>query len=209
MTVTTPNHWFANGEVEDYRVPVDFVLPLKMLSFNAAFQGNSKVAVEWRTGKEINFEGFVVEKSADGRNWEPAATVAGHADNNAQNDYMIYDNQPIAGKSYYRLRLGFTDGHTEYSEIRMVEWKSADIWMKITPNPVRDHAMIQFSADKQESAVITITGASGAVVLQKNISAVKGFNQVSLNDCNRLSPGIYLVQLKTSFSVMSTKMIIE
>ena len=209
MTISTPNHWFSNGEVEDYRVPVDFVLPMKMLSFNAAFQGNSKVAVEWRTGKEINFEGFVVERSADGRNWDPAATVTGHADNNAQNDYMIYDNQPITGKSYYRLRLGFTDGHTEYSEIRMVEWKSTDTWMKISPNPVRDHAIIQFSADKPETATISISSASGTVVLQKNIAAVKGFNQVNMNDFNRLSPGIYMVQLKTSSSVLSTKMIIE
>src|SRR4051812_14869907 len=209
MSISTPNGWYANGEVEDYRVPVDFVLPIKMLSFQAGYEGINKVSVNWTTGKEINLAGYNVERSKDGTDWKVVAIVNGLTGNSTENNYQIYDNAPIAGKSYYRLELQYTDGHNEYSETRIVEWKTGNTWMKISPNPVHDHGTIQFSIEKSETVFIDITAASGTQVMHKSITAVKGINQFNLNDCNRLSPGIYIIQMKTSSSVMSTKMIIE
>jgi len=209
MSISTPNKWFANGEVEDYRVPVDFVLPIKMLSFHAGYEGINKVSIDWSTGKETNLDGYIVERSKDGTQWNSVATVAGQSGNNTENNYQLYDNDPFAGKSYYRLQLQYTDGHKEYSEIRIVEWKTVNTWMKVTPNPVHDHTNIQFSLDRSETVSVDIISASGTQVMHKTISAVKGINQFSMNDCSRLSPGVYVIQMKTSFSVMSTKMIVE
>ncbi|MFL5738807.1 MAG: GEVED domain-containing protein [Flavisolibacter sp.] len=209
MTVNNPTHWFANGEVEDYPVHVDNVLPIKLFSFTAAPDGNNKVLLTWASGKEENLRGYEIEQSADGANWHSVSFVAAYSNEQSLNNYHGYDNNPSAGKSYYRLMFEYTDGHTEYSDTRVVEWRSKDVWMKLSPNPVHDHAVLQFSLDRAENVTIYLVGANGLRLMQKTMAASKGYNQLGLNDWKGITPGVYIIQVLTSSDVLSTKLIVE
>ncbi len=208
MSASTPNNWFANGEVEDYMVPVDFILKTEIFSFEARDEGY-QVDVAWKSGKEINFSGFEVEKSADGHQWEIKESVPGTIGNDVINEYHSYDEHPFPGKTFYRLKLLYSDGHSSYSDIRMVQREGIGAWLKIAPNPVLGKADLHFNLEKAESATIQILSINGLMVLQHTMNSLKGMNSMAINEGCRLSPGVYIVQLKTSSTTLSKKMIIQ
>lgn len=208
MTVSTPNRWFNDGEVEDYLVPIDIILPVKMLSFTAEKKGES-VLLKWITSNEVNLSGFEIERSHNGSDWKALDFVPAFSDNSPENNYQYYDNDPLQGRSYYRLKLQFTDGKFEYSETRVIDIHSRNTWMKLSPNPAKDQTSLEFSMESAGAVTIRVTAASGAILVNKGYAAGKGINQFNLNDLNRFGAGIYIVQVITSNDVMSNKLIIN
>jgi hypothetical protein len=209
MTINTPTRWFANGEVEDYMVFVDAILPIRLLAFTAKADGNDKVLLNWITGKEINFHGFDIERSADGTNWQKIGTVDAHSNNASTNNYSFYDNHPLAGKNYYRLKMINVDGTFQYSDVRLIEWQAKNIWLRVTPNPVTDHAVVQYILDKNEPVTLNVVDANGRKVVSKYIASNKGLNQMTIDDLGNLSPGVYVVVIATGSDVVSTKIMVQ
>lgn len=68
---------------------------------------------------------------------------------------------------------------------------------KIYPNPAASEVQLTLTAEKEGPASIQVYSASGQTVLQKQVSLVKGFNQLRL-DVSGLPNGIYTVQLISS-----------
>ena len=209
MTVNNATRWFANGEVEDYRVIVNSILPVEMLSFKAYAEKNSNVVLKWSTGKEVDFKGFEVERSADGLTWNQAGFVQSKSTGDITNDYTLYDYSPLTGKSYYRLKLLSLDGKFTYSAVSTVSIEQGHMNVKVTPNPVRENATIQFSADRNEFVNINVIDAAGKRVTARTVLAKPGINQVSLNKFSDLMPGVYVVQVVAGSKIMSTKVTVQ
>lgn len=91
-------------------------LPVELLSFTAQ-QTQQQVILEWLTATETNNAGFVVERSADARNWENIGWVEGHGNANRMIRYQYLDRQPLQGINYYRLKQVDYDGAYEYHKI--------------------------------------------------------------------------------------------
>ena len=96
-----------------------WLLPVKLSSFLVQKTDNA-VKISWSTEQEINSSYFVVERSADGRNWNNIATVNAAGNSSIRMDYSIYDNAPMKGINYYRLKLVDKDGKYDYSVTRTV-----------------------------------------------------------------------------------------
>jgi hypothetical protein len=208
MTVNNATGWYSNGEVEDYRVFVDVLLPIQLLTFTAGVDQNKKIALNWKTGQEINFTGFDIERSQERSSWDKIGFVA--STNGQQiNTYSFLDADPYPGKSYYRLKLIYADGNFSYSEIRMVQLESKSSGLEIMPNPVRDHASLQFTLAKNETVQIYVIDASGRNVLYKQVSSTAGVNRIEIDNWNRLAPGTYFVQLFTPTTKMSSKVTVQ
>ena len=208
MTVNNATRWFQNGEVEDYRVFVDVVLPIQLLTFTARVENGNKIGLNWKTGQEINFNGFDIERSQDGISWNKIGFVA--STNGQQiNNYSFLDIDPLPNKSYYRLKLVYADGNFEYSEIRAVQLGTTSTGLNIIPNPVRDHATLQFTLDKSETVHIYVIDASGRNVLYKQVASTAGINRVDIDSWKSLARGMYVVQLLTSSKKMSTKITVQ
>lgn len=209
MTVNNATRWFANGEVEDYTVTISMILPVELLSFTALPEKNSDVLLKWSTGKEVDFNGFDIERSEDGLTWKSIAFVQSVSTGSETNNYSFYDYNPFSGKSYYRLKLVSVDGNYKYSQVRTVNIQQVDKLLKITPNPIQEHAALQFSMEKNETANIYIIDASGKRIITKQVIAKSGFNQVPLDNLNRLLPGVYVVQVVTASKNLNTKMTVQ
>ena len=208
MTVNNATGWYMNGEVEDYRVFVDVVLPIQLLSFTARVEPGKKILLNWKTGQEINFNGFDIERSQDRSSWKKIGFVA--STNGQQiNNYSLLDPDPFPGKSYYRLKLIYADGNFSYSEIRMIQLESTTTGLDIKPNPVRDHASIEFTLAKNETVHIYVIDASGRNVLYKQVSSTAGLNRVEIDNWKRFAPGMYVVQLISSSKKMSSKITVQ
>lgn len=110
-------------------------LPVQLVSFEATSQPVA-VLLTWKTATEIGNDFFQIERSTDAEQWTTIDKIKGAGNSNTTIQYLRYDNQPIQGVSYYRLKQQDFDGHIEYSPIVAVNYKSFAT-IQVFPNPSR------------------------------------------------------------------------
>jgi hypothetical protein len=207
MTVNNPTRWYSNGEVEDYPVLVEIILPTELLSFTAKAESNRRVKLNWTTGREIDCKGFELERSKDGYNWHQVTFVTANSNGSAGNNYSYYDHEAGNGKSYYRLKMISADGHHQYSEVRTVDLKQLMSGLTISPNPVLTQTSLSFTLERNQTVTIFIMDVNGRKVLSRTASFVRGLNQVALDNLSLLLPGTYVIQVISPEGTLQGKMV--
>ena len=93
------------------------LLPVELVDFDAEVR-NDLIHLSWSTASEINNEGFEIERSTDGRNFDFIAFAEGHGNTTIMKDYSYKDDNVKEGQTYYyRLRQVDFDGAFEYSQV--------------------------------------------------------------------------------------------
>ncbi len=208
MGINTPNGWFANGEVEDYIVPVDFILPIHLLTFEAKNDNDKRVSLQWTSETETGFKGFDIERSADGNTWNKIGYVPGKGGAGV-NGYNFYDNNPLPGKSYYRLKMIDVNDQFKYSWVEIVEINHILTGLRVLPNPVRTQAVIQWTAIANEKADIQLLNAEGKLLQSKAISCNTGVNQAILTIPANYASGLYIVRIMSPGGVQQAKVMVQ
>ena len=173
-------------------------LPVKLASFTATLNNNSKVDLKWTTASEINVSHFTVEKSFDGINFSEAGLVFAYGSANDNTNYSFADNlgNTSATVIYYRLRIVDMDGKAEYSEIRMIrlgKGKENTISILAYPNPVVNELRITIPATWQNKAVTyQVYSINGQVVNSKQTGSS---SQTETINMSKLAPGIYIIKV--------------
>ncbi len=159
-------------------------LPVTLVDFTAeALKG--RVKLNWSTATEINNDFFTVERSADGVSWQVIKTIKGMENSTSLTGYTCFDESPLAGTAYYRLKQTDLDGKYTYSDTRMVKYSVAGT---ITVFPVPNAGnTITFSgiADPAMTGV-TIRNAAGLRVFNTMLSG----NTIQLPT---LPAGLYII----------------
>jgi biopolymer transport protein ExbB len=117
------------------------VLPIELLLFEA-IPKDGRVKLIWSTASETNNDHFTVERSANGSDWEEIAEVDGAGTSNERIDYSKWDENPLDGVSYYRLKQTDSDETVSYSWIRKVDIDS-EFTFKVYPNPSKGEFIIE------------------------------------------------------------------
>lgn len=138
-------------------------LPVRWGKFEVENRGNSNT-LTWSTLSEINNDGFYVQRSMDGEQFEDIKFVAAKGHLNAEQSYTFSDFMPYDGINYYRLKQVDYDGNSDYSKIISVEIKGSKEF-KIFPSITSDKLNIQ----GYHQSVITLYRANGQRI-QKNIA---------------------------------------
>ena len=145
---------------------VGSILPVELTSFEAEKKEN-EVALIWSAEKEINLEGYEVERSLDGKTFEYIGFVEANNAFEAQ-DYSFMDYAENEGTAYYRLRSVDTDGSEEVSEVRSVKFdtKKANtlVDINIFPNPATDYVNINTTVKDQSEKSIAVYNATGQIM---------------------------------------------
>jgi hypothetical protein len=196
MTTSNATGWFSDGETEDYPV-ISQAMPLtiKLLDFNATLTRNKNVLLGWRAYVDDEAFGFEIERSKDQNVWEKIGTV----DLNTSAftaDYSFLDQQPITGKSYYRLKMIEKTGSSRYSNVRLIQIDKLITNLKIYPNPVKNDVTVSFNSVVNENATLYVRSLAGKVMMKKTIVLSQGDNRVLFNT-DALSNGLYIVELLT------------
>ena len=129
------------------------VLPVELTTFTAEAQKNQTNLLEWETASEENNEGFEVERSVNGSDWETLDFVEGNGSTIEISNYDFVDKRPFDGTNYYRLKQLDFDGKFEYSKIVTVELAKDNEQLTIIPNPVQDELTIT-NVENVESVII-------------------------------------------------------
>lgn len=155
-------------------------LPIELINFNASLCGEM-VCLKWQTASEINNEKFVVEKSPnDGWNFVPIKTIPSKGNSTSGAFYETFDERPLDGVNFYRLKQIDFDGKFEYSKvIKVLNSKSLEIF----PNPATDQ--IEFSSNVTKIELLAPDGKLINVNLESNKIKV-----------SNLSRGIYFLHIR-------------
>jgi hypothetical protein len=187
-------------------------LPIELVNFNAAPNGD-KVDLTWSTASETNNDYFTVERSTDAIHFKEILRKQGAGNSTSTIYYSDIDNSPLSGHSYYRLKQTDYDGHSTYSKIKSVNNKSqreAENELKlisIAPNPFSEKFIVAFTTQKAGAATIELVNESGKMVLQQVIQSNEGPNNFNFSEGQKLTSGIYFVNLFFNGEKISQKII--
>lgn len=111
------------------------VLPVELVYFKAKRQ-DEKIIINWQTANEINNEGFEIQRSQNGLDFEKIGWVDGFGNSFEQNNYQFIDEEKTIGLTHYRLKQIDFDGQFELSNIIIID---AEFNRELGyPNPAND-----------------------------------------------------------------------
>lgn len=162
------------------------VLPIRFVYFDAKLNADKTARLEWNLSQQNDVKEFVVERSLDGVAFTRIGTLA--ALYTTSNTYSYTDNQVFAGENYYRIRINYYSGKSDYSSVDELTIKpDADI--VLFPNPVTDHFTVrQFGAMKNKWAVL-----SDAFGRTRQISLTSSMQTI---DMSGMPAGVYILKME-------------
>ena len=133
-------------------------LPIELLDFSATLQSDNTVRLDWTTASEINNDHFEIQRSENGDHWDTIGTIEGQGNSPNISRYSFNDQQPLDGRSYYRLKQVDIDGKFTYSKIESVRLEPEVF--HIYPNPAAEYIKIDFAKAPDETwfSIIDING---------------------------------------------------
>lgn len=178
-------------------------LPVELFTFTGKYNETpNNVLLEWTTASEHNSDKFIIEKSLDGKTYQPIGTVAATGNSAVPVNYNLTDNNPAHGLNYYRLKQVDVDAKYNYSKVVSVYVNHSGN-ISIYPNPVKNELYI--SSSELNNASVTIYNALGESV--KSISGLHGAQAII--DTKDLVNGIYFVRVQNGNFSSVKKFIIE
>lgn len=178
-------------------------LPITLTAFEAGkYEGKAKIT--WTTSNEVNNDHYMIERSADSRNYITLLTVK--ANTNGQYSYTAYDNKPNKGVNYYRLVQYDKDGRKTTYGVRIVNFTDGmNNYIQVYPNPASTDFVVRTEPDAFKKGMISITDASGRTV-RTLVASPSGVQTISTDN---LVNGTYFVHIRTSNIYATSKLIIK
>ncbi len=176
-----------------------------MLLFNAIAELEKySVDLNWITN--IDNEVFIIEKSLDGTNFETIYEVQGMGEMTDTESFRNYDNNPIEGLNYYRLKVVTPDGLEIQSDVRMVLFTPAMMKFEVFPNPAEQQVFISMLELVGKSGKVQITNQVGQIFHQQSFDQIPGAPvRVDLSD---YVGGVYFITVRADGRRQMTKKIV-
>lgn len=165
FTINTDNMSFtANRFRIIYRQAQLAPVPVSFVSVNAQAAG-AAVKVDWKVAQESGIRQYVVERSADGRNFTDGGNVAATGNRGGDASYGWLDATPLSGSNFYRIRSVGLNGEIKYSPIVKVLTGKVLPSFTIAPNPVEGSVVnVQFKNQLAGRYTLRLLAPTGEAV---------------------------------------------
>jgi trimeric autotransporter adhesin len=178
------------------------VLSVKLNSFEVQKIDNS-AKLSWSTNEEINSSHFIVERSVDGRIWNAIATISAAGNSSTLHNYNVYDNAPMRGINYYRLKQVDKDAKYNYSDIKKALFNST-YTAEVVPNPASNIINLYISKTGSQQATIQVLNANGKIVY----STISTQSHVQINT-DGLGKGLCFVKVVDAENTTTIKVLVQ
>ncbi len=203
----TRDGWY----LDDIGVIVYTIVPVELTSFTAV-TAKENVVLNWTTATELNNLGFEIERrdAANDNSWYTIGFVEGNGTSTEIHQYSFSDENPVAGKSYYRLKQIDYNGRFEYSAEVEVDYSGVTEFAleQNYPNPFNPSTIIKYAlANKQHTTLKVYDVLGNEVVTLVNKELPAGNYEVEFNASN-LPSGVYMYKLTAGSFVQTKKMLL-
>jgi hypothetical protein len=190
----TNNNSCSSSKQFEITVQID-PLPLALLQLNAKAIDNKHINVQWETNNELNVNRYEIERSIDSKNF----FYRGVQSAKGNSLYNFLDNLDIASSTiYYRLKMMNNDGSFTYSNIVSVKVASNNNNYTIYPNPFSNIINIDYTSLTNETAILKLISDDGKLINSQKVSLRIGENHLKIINNDKLTKGIYIVELTTN-----------
>jgi len=185
------------------------VLPVRISNFTVKPEGR-QVKIEWTTASEQNNDRFDIERSSDGQIWKTIATLKGNGTATQAHNYHAFDNSPLKGMNYYRIKQYDLNGKSFTSDIRSLKmFIENNSLLSAYPNPAK--AVINFSLQSYSgiNVIATLTNSNGKIIHRETIKEIQANTKYTLNIKQQPAPGMYILQLKGNGLSETIKVLVQ
>ena len=181
----------------------NLVLPNDFLGLDATLQ-DIHVQLLWLTNKTGEYE---VERSLDGVNFVALISKQNNSASSAV-QFHDYDESPVEGVNYYRIKRINPDGSFTFSPIRQVNF-NLESDFTIFPNPASDEVRLYLDRfiGKEEVDVI-IVNTMGTVLFKQQLPIVEDKILPIRLDRNRFIDGLYSVSVVYRGRAQSKRLVV-
>lgn len=210
------NTFEGDSDCDSHDTPGSIVLqagtfPVEWAAFDAIPE-LSHIRLEWATTFEEANAGFRLERSLYPQFTfaESLAWIDGRGNTNQGASYQFDDWTVLPGITYYyRLKQLDLDGRFSYSDIvsaRLSE--GAGIDLRLFPNPANEQVQISFFSRESRMVELSVYNSLGQLHIQQNVTPRQDRTELAL-DVSAYAPGVYLVQVRQGYFVVSERLVIE
>ncbi len=183
------------------------ILPVEYLNFKSkALKG--AISIKWETASEINNQGWEVERSINGHNFEKIGWVNGSGNSSTNVNYGFFDRdiQPNVGY-YYRLKQVDYNGKVEYSEVISEMWVDGNAFTvsEVWPNPTnQNYINVGIDSGNEEGIELLIFDQSGELIKKEKQHMDPGPNNLTI-ELGDIPAGSYFIKMITETQVYYKK----
>ncbi len=172
-------------------------LPVQFTSIKAWQQGTgNNIMVEWKVDNQVNIQQYLIEKSADGRQFSTIGTQAAIGGNGASMTYNFLDASSFVGDNFYRIRSIGLSGEPSYSSIVKVKIGKGISSISIYPNPVVDNYVnLQFNNLPKGDYLLKLFNNTGQIIFTSRISHQGGSATQSIAFNKAWAKGNYILEI--------------
>jgi hypothetical protein len=198
----------AGMAIDDFEIigPSNAALPVSLASFTAKKDGVNNL-LNWVTLSEKNNDGFNVERSTNGTDFETLGFVRGAGTTNTPREYSFIDYKVSGLISYYRLQQFDFDGVSAYSKtIALRNENNASDFVSIYPNPVTNVINFVFTKNQAENFTVKCYSSNGDLLLEKEISVAGLIYSLNLDEI-RMPAGVYFIKLSNELHQFNSRIL--
>lgn len=173
------------------------LLPVELLSFNGEKKLDGNL-LSWTTLTEQNNNGFWLQKSEDGFNFENVEWIKGMGNTLERQDYQFLDKDVTSPITYYRLLQVDFDAESTFSRTISIHRKNTRPTIQVYPNPVDDFLRINVN----QTYNVKIYDIQGRQIENK-------LNMQGLNNINTSywKAGVYCMVIEGAFKTEQFKVV--
>lgn len=186
---------------------VEFLLPLRFLGIIAHRKMGYNL-VEWKTADATNTDHFDIERSEDGVHYK---TIGKMSSVNAPTvlTYTFRDDQLTGGTLWYRIRSVDVDGRFNLSAVVAVRaYAEANQSMHILNNPAQGSIHLYAPESYRGECRYNLSSTNGQLI-QKGVLSIRGSGNASIELSSKISPGVYILQVRKDKQQFQQKILIR
>ncbi len=164
------------------------VTPLNWLDFSSK-NLDKNVILNWSTAAEQGTSHFIIQRSANGTDWDNIGTTAAAGNSTNQKFYTYTDVVPFSGTNYYRLVQKDLDGNQSYSKIIFLNRNENLFNFSVYPTMLTNGLL---NVKLTKKMPVQIFNCVGKLVMVKELQP--GIQQLNLEN---LPSGIYRIRAAT------------
>lgn len=202
--------FYAGGSGDGFAVTTitNSPLPISLVSFDASVD-KGIVYLDWETSSEFENDYFLVERSQDGKTFEPLTKIDGAGTSTQSLTYQARDTNPYHGTSYYRLSQTDYDGSINYYRVLIVKIETFAEITRLYPNPVEKEALlhVDFFAEEDGPVKISIVNPAGISTESALLNVKAGVNLFEFTP-HFQSSGVHVIIIRSKDKAQALRLVV-